>query len=73
MKSDNAKTGYERSPHRSLFRAMGYTDEELARPIVGIVNSKMKLSPDTFTSIQLSKLLKQACVWQEEHQWNFLP
>lgn len=45
MKSDNAKTGYERSPHRSLFRAMGYTDEELARPIVGIVNSKNEIIP----------------------------
>ena len=45
MKSDNAKKGYERSPHRSLFRAMGYTDEELSRPIVGIVNSKNEIIP----------------------------
>ena len=30
MKSDNAKKGIERAPHRSLFYAMGYTKEELA-------------------------------------------
>jgi len=35
MKSDNAKKGMERAPHRSLFYAMGYTDEELRRPLVG--------------------------------------
>ena len=31
MRSDKAKKGIERAPHRSLFKAMGYTDEELAR------------------------------------------
>lgn len=45
MKSDKTKTGMERSPHRSLFRAMGYTDEELARPIIGVVNSKNEIIP----------------------------
>lgn len=45
MKSDKTKIGMERSPHRSLFRAMGYTDEELARPIIGVVNSKNEIIP----------------------------
>jgi len=45
MKSDNAKTGYERSPHRSLFRAMGYTDEEINRPLIGVANSKNDIIP----------------------------
>ncbi|HKL85979.1 MAG TPA: dihydroxy-acid dehydratase [Treponemataceae bacterium] len=45
MKSDNTKKGIERSPHRSLFRAMGYTDEEMARPIIGVVNSKNEIIP----------------------------
>ena len=31
MRSDRTKKGIERAPHRSLFRAMGYTDEEIAR------------------------------------------
>lgn len=45
MKSDRTKKGLERAPHRSLFRAMGYTDEELSRPIIGIVNSKNEIIP----------------------------
>jgi dihydroxy-acid dehydratase len=45
MKSEKAIKGIERAPHRSLFRAMGYTDEELARPIIGVCNSKSELIP----------------------------
>lgn len=45
MKSDRTKQGIERAPHRSLFRAMGYTDEEMNRPIIGIVNSKNEIIP----------------------------
>ena len=45
MRSDAVKLGLERAPHRSLFRAMGITDEELERPFVGIVNSWNELIP----------------------------
>jgi dihydroxy-acid dehydratase len=45
MKSDSAKSGMERAPHRSLFKAMGYTDEELRRPLVGVVNSANDIIP----------------------------
>jgi dihydroxy-acid dehydratase len=45
MKSDNAKKGIERAPHRALFKAMGYTDEEIRRPIVGIANSANTIVP----------------------------
>ncbi|MCQ2595037.1 MAG: dihydroxy-acid dehydratase [Treponemataceae bacterium] len=45
MRSDIVKKGNERAPHRSLFRAMGYTDEELSRPLVGIVNAKNEIVP----------------------------
>jgi len=45
MRSDLMKKGLERSPHRSLFKAMGYTDEELSRPIVGVVNSANEIIP----------------------------
>lgn len=45
MRSDIMKKGLERSPHRSLFKAMGYTDEELDRPIIGIANSANELVP----------------------------
>lgn len=45
MKSDIVKKGIERAPHRSLFKAMGYTDEEIERPLIGVVNSKSEIVP----------------------------
>ncbi|MGE0084163.1 MAG: dihydroxy-acid dehydratase [Desulfococcaceae bacterium] len=45
MKSDIAKKGIERAPHRALFKAMGYTDEEIRRPLIGIANSANTLVP----------------------------
>ncbi|MBE3100722.1 MAG: dihydroxy-acid dehydratase [Firmicutes bacterium] len=45
MLSNRVKTGIERAPHRSLFKGMGYTDEELKRPLIGVVNSKNEAIP----------------------------
>ncbi|TAL30463.1 MAG: dihydroxy-acid dehydratase [Spirochaetes bacterium] len=45
MRSDLMKKGLQKAPHRSLFRATGLTDEELARPIIGIANSANEIIP----------------------------
>lgn len=45
MRSDVMKKGLERAPHRSLFKAMGYTDEEINRPIIGIANAANSIVP----------------------------
>jgi dihydroxy-acid dehydratase len=45
MKSDTVKEGIERAPHRSLFKAMGYTETEIARPLIGIANSVSQIIP----------------------------
>ncbi len=45
MRSHRMKKGLERTPHRALFKAMGYTDEELERPIIGVVNSANEIVP----------------------------
>jgi len=45
MKSDQVKKGIDRAPHRSLFRAMGYTDREMGRPLIGIANSANEIIP----------------------------
>ncbi|MFH1137891.1 MAG: dihydroxy-acid dehydratase [Pseudomonadota bacterium] len=45
MRSDAMKKGLEKAPHRSLFKAMGYTDEEIARPMIGVANSKNEIIP----------------------------
>ena len=45
MRSDAVKSGFERAPHRSLFYATGLTPEELAQPIIGVVNSFNEIVP----------------------------
>ncbi len=45
MRSDKMKKGLEKAPHRSLFKALGLTDEELSRPIIGIANSANEIIP----------------------------
>lgn len=45
MRSDSVKKGIEKAPHRSLFKAMGYTDEEINKPLIGIVNAKSDIVP----------------------------
>jgi dihydroxy-acid dehydratase len=45
MRSDMMKKGLEKAPHRSLFKAMGLTDEEIRRPMVGIANSANEIIP----------------------------
>ena len=45
MKSDKAKKGIERAPHRALFKDMGYTNEEITRPLIGIANSSNAIIP----------------------------
>ena len=45
MRSDNVTKGMERAPARSLFYAMGYTKEELERPLIGVVSAKSEIVP----------------------------
>ncbi|MBI2914809.1 MAG: dihydroxy-acid dehydratase [Firmicutes bacterium] len=45
MRSDMVKKGVERAPHRSLFKAMGLTREELERPLIGVANSANEVIP----------------------------
>ena len=45
MRSDITKKGSQRSAHRSLFHAMGYTNKELQRPMIGVVNSFNEIVP----------------------------
>lgn len=45
MKSDAVKKGISQAPHRSLFNALGFTKEEMDRPLVGIVSSHNEIVP----------------------------
>ncbi|MBT3319781.1 MAG: dihydroxy-acid dehydratase [Clostridia bacterium] len=55
MISDSVKKGVDRAPHRSLFKAMGYTDNELARPLVAVVHAANEIIPG---HIHLDKIAK---------------
>lgn len=45
MKSDSVKKGMQQAPHRSLFNALGMTEEEMEKPLIGIVSSYNEIVP----------------------------
>jgi dihydroxy-acid dehydratase len=55
MRSDLMKKGIERAPHRSLMKAMGYTNEEISRPLIGIAHAHNEIIPG---HIHLDKILE---------------
>jgi dihydroxy-acid dehydratase len=58
MYSDIVKTGVEKTPHRSLFKASGLTDEEIERPLIGVVCSKNEIVPGHVHLGQISEAVK---------------
>jgi len=58
MRSDSMKKGLERSPHRALFKALGLTDEEIERPMIGIANSANEVIPGHLHLHQISEAVK---------------
>ena len=59
MRSDNAKAGMQQAPARSLFRALGLTDEEMERPLVGIVSSYNEIVPGHMNLDKITEAVKQ--------------
>lgn len=58
MKSDSVKKGIQQAPHRSLFNALGMTEEELARPLVGIVCSYNEIVPGHMNLDKIAQAVK---------------
>ncbi|OGP72807.1 MAG: dihydroxy-acid dehydratase [Deltaproteobacteria bacterium RBG_16_49_23] len=58
MRSDRMKKGIERAPHRSLFKALGLTDREIERPMIGIANSANEVIPGHLHLHQISDAVK---------------
>ena len=59
MRSDNVKKGSQQAPHRSLFRALGFTSEEMERPLIGIVNSYNEIVPGHMNLDKITAAVKQ--------------
>ena len=58
MKSDAARKGMQASPARSLFNALGHTEEEMKRPLVGIVNSYNEIVPGHMNLDKITEAVK---------------
>ncbi len=58
MKSDNAKKGMQQAPARSLFHALGFTPEELRKPLVGIVSTYNEIVPGHMNIDKIANAVK---------------
>ena len=58
MRSDNVTKGVERAPNRSLFYALGYTREELERPLIGVVCSYNEIVPGHMNLDKIAQAVK---------------
>ena len=58
MKSDAVKTGMQQAPHRSLFNALGMTQEEMKKPLVGIVSSYNEIVPGNMNLDKIVEAVK---------------
>lgn len=59
MKSNVVKVGVERVPNRSLFKAMGYTDEEISKPLIGVVSAKSEIVPGHMMLDKITEAVKR--------------
>ena len=58
MRSDIVKKGSTRAAHRALFHAMGYTDEDLQKPLIGVVNAFNEIIPGHIHLRQIAEAVK---------------
>ena len=58
MRSDNVTKGSERAPNRSLFYALGYTPEELDRPLIGVVSAYSEIVPGHMNLDKVAEAVK---------------
>lgn len=62
LRSDEIKLGMERTPHRSLLKALGLTDEEINRPFIGIANSYTTIVPGHMHLNRIAEAVKEGII-----------
>ena len=62
MNSNKVKRGLEKSPHRSLMKSTGLTDEEIKRPLIGVVNSFNEIVPGHVHLGQIAEAVKKGVI-----------
>ena len=58
MRSDIMKSGFEKAPHRSLFRACGVKEEDFSKPFIGVCNSFVEIIPGHVHLAELGRIAK---------------
>ncbi len=59
MRSDRLKKGYDRAPARAMLKAVGFSDEDLQRPLVGVANTWIEIGPCNFHLRRLAARVKE--------------
>lgn len=67
MISDNARAGMQQAPARSLFNALGFTPEEMKKPMVGIVSSFNEIVPG---HMNIDKIVEAVKLGVAEAGWS---
>ena len=66
MRSDAVKKGMQTAPQRSLFNALGITEEELEKPLIGIVSSYNEIVPGHMNIDKIVDAVKWVLLWLVE-------
>ena len=70
----HVKCGMQQAPHRSLFNALGFTEEEMKKPMVGIVSSYNEIVPGHMNLDKIVERRKDGCCrWRGASRWYFRP
>lgn len=64
MNSDKVKSGVEKAPHRSLMKALGLTNEEIERPLIGVVNSFNEIVPGHKHLREIAEAVKKGVIME---------
>ncbi|MDR7869338.1 MAG: dihydroxy-acid dehydratase [Tissierellaceae bacterium] len=64
MNSNNVKSGLEKAPHRSLLKALGLTNEEIERPLIGVVNSFNEIVPGHKHLREIAEAVKKGVIME---------
>lgn len=64
MRSDEIKNGVTKTPHRALLKATGLTDEEISRPLIGIVNSFNEIVPGHIELRRIAEAVKRGVLME---------
>lgn len=63
MRSDTVKKGYDKAPHRSLFRAVGLKDADFDKPFIGVANSYVGVIPGHVHLQEVGRIVREA-IWE---------